>query len=334
MSGRGARATRRNANAANVEMEIPAWLRQCMETIAQNGQAAAANVAPPAIDFPKLCKDFRNLGGKPYLGTESFVETRTWIQVCDRIFRDLGLEGNVRRLIASRNLEGEALCWWDIVVEETNEEEISWDDFKRRFEAQFISESEKGEQLEKFIHLKQGDMTAKEYVRSFNFLSKYGMDLIRAPTAKAKKFANGLNQPLKDLALSHLPMGATFEVLVEMALMHDSTHASSKLVVPKAKVEEKPNGKRKGPWKENRGNGKRPDIVCRRCGYRGHFERDCKTDLAKRKCFNCDQVGHIKNACPMPLKTGPIVRAYALDAVPTSSRPVGQREGKGHVDGG
>ncbi|MDQ4223664.1 hypothetical protein RBK84_04680, partial [Pseudomonas aeruginosa] len=123
-----------------------------------------ANVAPPAIDFPKLCKDFLNLGGKPYLGIESFVETRTWIQVCDRIFRDLGLEGNVRRLITSRNLEGEALCWWDIVVEETNEEEISWDDFKRKFEAQFISKSEKGEQLEKFIHLKQGDMTAKEYV--------------------------------------------------------------------------------------------------------------------------------------------------------------------------
>ena len=110
MSGRGARAIRRNANAANGEVEIPAWLRQCMETIAQNGQAAAANVVPPAIDFPKLCKDFRNLGGKPYLGTESFVETRTWIQVCDRIFRDLGLKVNVRRLIASRNLEGEALC--------------------------------------------------------------------------------------------------------------------------------------------------------------------------------------------------------------------------------
>ena len=77
MSGRGARVTRRNANAANDEVEIPAWLRQCMETIAQNGQAAAANVAQPAIDFPKLCKDFRNLGGKLYLGTESFVETRT-----------------------------------------------------------------------------------------------------------------------------------------------------------------------------------------------------------------------------------------------------------------
>ena len=112
MSRRGTRTNRGNANVANEEMEIPAWLRQCMETIAQNGQPAAAHVLPPpAVDFSKLCKDFRNLGGKPYLGTESFVETQTWIRVCDRIFRDMDLDGNMRRRIASRNLEGKALGW-------------------------------------------------------------------------------------------------------------------------------------------------------------------------------------------------------------------------------
>lgn len=73
----------------------------------------------------------------------------------------MDLDGNMRRRIASRNLEGKALGWWEIVVEETDEEEISWDDFKRKFEIQFISESEKDRQLEKFIHLKQGDLSAK-----------------------------------------------------------------------------------------------------------------------------------------------------------------------------
>ena len=103
------------------------------------------------------------------------------------------------------------MCWWKIVIEETDEEAITWGDFRQRFEAKFISESERGVQLEKFINLKQGKLTAREYVSSFNLLGKYGMDLINTPAKKARKVANGLNQPLRDLALSHLPMGATFE---------------------------------------------------------------------------------------------------------------------------
>lgn len=49
-----------------------------------------------------------------------------------------------------------------------DEEEISWDDFKGRFETQLISESEKGKQLEKFILLKQASLSTKKYVSSFN----------------------------------------------------------------------------------------------------------------------------------------------------------------------
>ena len=89
--------------------------------------------------------------------------------------------------------------WWEIVIEEVDERTITWDDFKRRFEIQFVSEAEKGEQLQKFISLKQGSLTAKEYVSSFNFLSKYGMDLISTLAKKARKFARGLNQPPRDL---------------------------------------------------------------------------------------------------------------------------------------
>ena len=335
MSNRTTRADRRRQEEAN--NEAPAWFQRFVA--AANGpngpNAAVPNGAPvlPApiiVDFPKLCKDFRGLGGKPYLGTESFVETQTWIRVCDRIFRDLGLVGNVRRLIASRHLEGEALSWWEIVVEEVDEETITWEDFRRRFESQFISETEKGEQLEKFIQLKQGNSTAKEYVSSFNFLSKYGMELIATPARKAKKFAMGLNQPLKDLALSHLPMGATFENLVEMAMMHDSTHASAKQVVSSIEAKGEPNAKRKGKW-ERKKKAKKSAIVCRKCNLRGHAENDCRLDLSKKKCFNCNQVGHLKYACPLPPKAGPLVKAYALGAVPSSSRPAPQEKGKSIV---
>ena len=138
MSQRGTRTSRRREDTANNEGGIPAWFRPYMAAWGQN-----APPAPPAIDFPKLCKDFHNLGGVSYLGTESFVETQTWIRVCDRIFSDLGRDGDIRRLIASRHLRGKALYWWEIVIEEVDERTITWDDFKRRFEIQFDSEAEK-----------------------------------------------------------------------------------------------------------------------------------------------------------------------------------------------
>ena len=143
---------------------------------------------------------------------------------------------------------------------------------------------------------------------------------INTPAKKARKFANGLNQPLRDLALSHLPMGATFDNLVEMALTHDCTHADSKQEV--AKEEEKPgsSAKRMGNGKDNK-KGKRNRIQCRKCGRRGHYERDCRRDMSTVRCFNCDQVGHMKNVCPLPPRAGPVVRAYALGAIPSASRP-------------
>ena len=48
------------------------------------------------------------------------------------------------------------------------------------------------------------------------------MDLVNTPHKKAMKFAKGLNQPLQGLLLTHVPMGATYESLVEMALMSDT----------------------------------------------------------------------------------------------------------------
>lgn len=201
---------------------------------------------------------------------------------------------------------------------------------RQRFETEFISESEKGVQLEKFINLKQEKLSAREYVSSFNLLGKNGVDLINTSTKKARKFANGLNQLLRDLALSHLPMGATFENLVEMALTHDCTHMGSKQVV--VKEEEKPDSsaKKKGNGKDKK-KGKKSRIQCRRCGYYGHHEKDCRRDLSRVKCYNCDQVGHMKSTCPLPSRAGPVVRAYALGDIPSANRPTVPPHGKGVV---
>ena len=52
---------------------------------------------PPTTDFTKLCKDFTILVGKPYVGTEPYVNSKSWIYICEAIFGLMGLGDNVRR---------------------------------------------------------------------------------------------------------------------------------------------------------------------------------------------------------------------------------------------
>ena len=97
----------------------------------------------------------------------------------------------------------------------------TWIDFRQRFELKFLSQAEESLYMERFLALKQGSLSVKEYVNKFNQLARFGMELVNTPHKKALRFAKGLNEPLHGLAMSHIPMGATFEKLVDMALIND-----------------------------------------------------------------------------------------------------------------
>ena len=64
-------------------------------------------------------------------------------------------------------------------------------------------------------------MSVKEYVNQFNQLARFGLELVNAPHKKALCFVKGLNEPLHSLAMTHVPMGATYERLVDIALLHE-----------------------------------------------------------------------------------------------------------------
>ena len=85
----------------------------------------------------------------------------------------------------------------------------------------FLSQFEKNMQMERFLALKQGGMTVKEYANKLNQLARFGLELVDTPHKKALRFAKGLNEPLHGSAISHILMAATFERLVDMALMRE-----------------------------------------------------------------------------------------------------------------
>jgi len=79
---------------------MPEWFKQYLRhvgpiPISQVPLAPPQNLlmaeAPPrVIDFPKLCKDFQNMGGKCFNKTEPYNEAIAWITNCKRITRAMG----------------------------------------------------------------------------------------------------------------------------------------------------------------------------------------------------------------------------------------------------
>ena len=121
-----------------------------------------------------------------------------------------------------------------------------------------------------------------------------GLDLVKTAQKKAVRFARGLNEPLHRLALTHIPMGATFESLVDMALLHEEDKNSKKEVKPNETQNKKADFKN-GNNKNNKGNNKPRET--RKCNFRGitgHLAKDCRKKKRKLgECFHCGDTGHI-----------------------------------------
>ena len=118
--------------------------------------------------------------------------------------------------------------------------------------------------------------------------------MVNTPEEKALRFVKGLNEPMHGLAMSHIPMGATFEKLVDMALMHEEEKGPNANKAPeKNEDQKKPQQQNKG----GKGNGGKGKKKCFNCGTLGHLSKDCRK---KRKagCFHCDGAGHLVKDCP------------------------------------
>ena len=307
-------------------VHIPVWYRRLLEARATEAGPAdvppppppAVNVPPPPVaevplppppqhpqaDFAKTCKDFKAMGGKNFQGTETFVEARNWLKETEDLFAIFGLDDQRKILLAVWLMKDEAAYWWE-VTNGTRPVE-TWADFRARFMLKFLSSAEENLQMERFITLKQGDMSVKEYVNKFNQLARFGLDMVNTPQKKALRFARGLNEPLQGLAMSHIPHGATFESLVDMALLQGDVKKEIKMNDTQAK-------KTDSQWKGNQGNpsgqssqgnknknkGKNNKRKCHYCGSVGHLIKDCKKRKRKNgECFFCGETGHFSKDCP------------------------------------
>ena len=116
------------------------------------------------------------MGGKNFVGTETFVEARNWVKETEDLFIIFEVEDHRKVQLAAWLLKEEAAFWWE-VTNATKPVE-TWADFRERFRLKFLSSAEENLQIERFLALKQGYMSIREYVNRFNQLARFGLDLV------------------------------------------------------------------------------------------------------------------------------------------------------------
>ena len=155
---------------------VPVWYRRLLE--ARAAAAGPANVPPPPValvppradTFAMTCRKFKAMGGKPFVGA------RDWLNETEELMEILEVEEGKKVKLAAWLMEGEASFWWEVTNGERPVD--SWMDFRQRFEAKFLSKAEENMHVERFLNLKQGNLSVKEYVNKFNQLERFNMDSV------------------------------------------------------------------------------------------------------------------------------------------------------------
>ena len=127
--------------------------------------------------------------------------------------------------MASSMLQEIALDWYELLISEIIEADLTWEQFRERFELKFVPEAEKVTLARRFIDLVQGESSVTDYVTSFESLSKYGVEYINTPLKKNQRFVYGLNKNLKKPLL--LKLEVTFDQLVDIALRLEEANKES-----------------------------------------------------------------------------------------------------------
>jgi hypothetical protein len=92
-------------------------------------------------------------------------DVETWLLGMRKYFQLQNYCSHAKGIIAMYQLKGKASMWWDhfVQVQHIREKDITWKEFKRYFEKQYLTKRYYDRKMKEFFELKLGSMTIDEY---------------------------------------------------------------------------------------------------------------------------------------------------------------------------
>jgi hypothetical protein len=146
------------------------------------------------------------------------MDVDDWLKTIEKKLQVVQCTNRERVLFAAHQLVGPTANWWDAYVEAHEEPEtINWQEFRNNFRTHHVPLGVMKLKKKEFEDLKQGSMSASEYVTRFTQLSCYAPDNVDTDEKKQDWLLNGLNDGLA-YALE-APDFINFQDMVDKALV-------------------------------------------------------------------------------------------------------------------
>ncbi|MQM02140.1 hypothetical protein Taro_034906 [Colocasia esculenta] len=231
-----------------------------------------------------------------------------------------------RVLLASYQLQAQALAWWSSEWETTFRSralrQIPWEEFVASFERAFCPTYVRTERLYQFLDLQQRDSSVVQYRARFVELGRYAPQIMADESLRSQQFVRGLRPELRQALIVARVTDLDAAYQTAAALEADTlrtlgTSARS--------------GSRKKFQRDRRQAEQRQQSVGSVQQPVGQSVQQVQRSFAGQ-CYRCDQVGHMARDCPL-LPRAPQQQSQSQPRVQQQQVPVQQRQQTGGSGG-
>jgi hypothetical protein len=203
-----------------------------------------------------------------------------------RYFQFHKYSSNLEARISTYHLYWEAAMWWDQLnkVEHVNESRITWKQFKKYFQKEYLSENFYDKKMQEFFELRLGSMTIEEYEKKLLGLLKY-VKFIGDEKVKIHIFLSGFPSFYKENIKYDKPRTLTEAIKKDKFLYEQGQGRESLQKSWKDKKNEKSDQRRKGfkpPLNRNETNRNRQDQYAK-----GESKKEYSLGKRRRQTVQC-----------------------------------------------
>ncbi|MQL67760.1 hypothetical protein Taro_000035 [Colocasia esculenta] len=278
----------------------------------------------------RVLREFLQFQPPQFLGQPDPDVARAWLDAVERTFRSMECVPEERVLLASYQLQAQALTWWSVEWETTFQSrplrQIPWQEFVVSFERAFYPTYVRTERLYQFLDLQQRDSTVVQYRARFVELGRYAPQIMGDEGLRTQQFVRGLRPELRQalIVARVTDLDAAYQTAAALEADTLRTRARSAEVqtqlVPsqpcqqQGSVQTTPrtmtsyaststgmtakSGSRRRFWRDRRQAEQRQQSVGSVQQPIGQPSQQVQHTFAGQ-CYRCDQMGHMARDCPL-----------------------------------
>jgi hypothetical protein len=158
---------------------------QTVNNMQPNQQAHQQQAPPPPPPHQSHLAEFLQTCPTTFSQAKDLMEAEDWLKGVEKKLMIAQCTDREKVIFAVHQLFGTAANWWETYCNtHTDVDSITWNEFKTRFRNHYVPRGTMKLKKKEFTDLKQGGMTANEYLNSFIQLSRYATEDINTDKKK------------------------------------------------------------------------------------------------------------------------------------------------------